>query len=127
MNILTEHLNFGCAVSDDGPMIVSFVRDGDSYTCLFRDAHGNRRITVPSSDISVPFFRRLFGLGAPVSSYIKAVAPNLQGRRFKKISNPDLPTALLDFEEKQTIKGFKFGVIYCAPGQVREDELFTNG
>lgn len=34
---------------------------------------------------------------------------------------------LLGIEDKQQIKGYKFGVLYCKAGQEKEDEMFGNG
>jgi len=100
-------------------------KDDGSYIGLLRTIEENRRVELPPGSVRAPFFRNLFGLGPSVSNYIKAVSPTLPG--FKKVTKPELPGELLEFEEKQTIKGFKFGVMYCAPNQVREDEIFANG
>ena len=122
------HLNFVCLASDQGPMALSLCEKEDgNYTGLLRAVDGNRRLEVKAEDIRVSFFRNLFRLGPSVASYVKAASPTLPGNSFKKVDKPDLPNFLLEFEEKQTIKGFKFGLMYCAPGQVREDEIFTNG
>jgi len=121
------HLNFVCMESEQGPMILSVVRNDDgTFTALHRDPNGNRRVTFPETDVKVSFLRSLFRLGPTPSNYVKCVSQTLPANRFKKNSNPQLSASLLEFEEKQTIKGFKFGLIYRAPGQVREDELFTN-
>jgi len=121
------HMNFVCEDSDMGPIILSIKRNQDNtYICLLRTADQNQKIEFNSSDIKVSFFRNLFGFGPSNSNYIKAASPTLPARRLKRVNRQDLSAALLDFEQKQTIKGFKFGVLYCAPGQVREDELFTN-
>jgi hypothetical protein len=42
-------------------------------------------------------------------------------------STPELVTNLLAFEEKQLQRNFKFGVLYCRPGQKTEDEMYANG
>lgn len=91
-----------------------------------RTADKNTKINFNATNLKVPFFRRLFGLGPSSSSYIKAVSNTLP-RTLKLVNDPQVPQGLLDFEEKQAIKGFKFGVLYCGPGQVKEDEMFTNG
>lgn len=121
------HMNFVCAQSEDGPMALSIVRneDGD-YTALLRTCDYNQRIDVSATNVKTPFLRNLFRMGPSTANYVKAVSPTLPTSRFKKVNKPDLPPDLLAFEEKQTIKGFKFGLLYCAPNQVREDELFAN-
>lgn len=110
-------------------MAVSLVRnpDDDTYTALLRTVDYNERKEVPSSEVKVGFFRSIFGLGPTPASYIRAVSPTLPASRFKRVNQPEVPQEFLSFEEKQTIKGFKFGVLYCGAGQVREDELFANG
>ncbi len=42
-------------------------------------------------------------------------------------STPELVANLLAFEEKQLQRNFKFGVLYCRPGQKTEDEMYANG
>jgi len=34
---------------------------------------------------------------------------------------------LFQIEEKQKIKGLKFGILYCKQGQEKEEEMFGNG
>lgn len=34
---------------------------------------------------------------------------------------------MMNLEEKQTVKGLKFGIVYVKEGQTKEDELFSNG
>ena len=122
-----EHLSFLCAESDRGPIALSIVRKDDgNYEALLRTADKNTKVQFSAADLKVPFFRRLFGLGPSSSSYIKAVSNTLP-RQLKMVNDPQVPQGLLDFEDKQAIKGFKFGILYCGPGQVKEDEMFTNG
>ena len=109
-------------------MALSIVRNDDGdYTALLRTCDYNQRIDVSSTTVKTPFLRNLFRMGPSTANYVKAISSTLPASRFKKVNKPDLPPDLLAFEEKQTIKGFKFGLLYCAPNQVREDELFANG
>ena len=34
---------------------------------------------------------------------------------------------MLQTEDRQKMKGYKFGVLYCKEGQTKEDEMFGNG
>jgi len=34
---------------------------------------------------------------------------------------------MLQTEDRQKMKGYKFGVLYCKEGQTKEEEMFGNG
>jgi len=44
----------------------------------------------------------------------------------KEINDPRLPQAILNLEDKQTVRGLKFGILYVKDGQTKEDEIFAN-
>lgn len=44
-----------------------------------------------------------------------------------KNRSPEMVQALISFEERQLHRNFKFGVLYCKPGQKTEDEMYANG
>jgi RAP1 GTPase activating protein 1 len=75
--------------------------------------------------------RRLFGIGPSSSDVLRAVLNdakvNATVSKLHEINDPRLPQALLNLEDKQTVRGFKFGVMYVKEGQNKEDELFANG
>ena len=109
-------------------MALSIVRNEDrSYTALLRMCDRNERLEIPEDRVRASFLRNLLGMGPSNSNYIRAVRATLPAAEFRRVTKPELPASLLEFEEKQTIKGFKFGLLYCAPDQVREDEMFANG
>ena len=56
-----------------------------------------------------------------------ALAPELGVGEIVESTLPDLVTNLIRFEEKQIQRNFKFGVLYCKPGQKTEDEMYANG
>ena len=58
----------------------------------------------------------------------------LQGVQLKKVmketdQDVSLTKDLMQFEEKICKEGFifKWGVLYCKPGQTQEDEMYSNG
>lgn len=120
------HLSFLAGDSPQGPISVSTVRDdaADHYKTVIRTAHGNQRITTPKSAVKPSWWRKLVGAGPSGQDVVRAVAPALPP--LKQIVDPTLPNAILLLEEKQTIKGFKFGILYAAEGQTKEDEMFSN-
>eukprot|EP01132_Coremiostelium_polycephalum_P006168 gene6168-7682_t len=85
---------------------------------------GNQRLTIPIDNIKASWWRRLFRTGPSPYDIVKSIAPNYAGLKY--IQDQRLPQALLNLEEKQTIKGFKFGILYAQEGQNKEDEMFSN-
>lgn len=47
-------------------------------------------------------------------------------KNIKNIKNQEIVKNLLNFEQNQRIKSFKFGVLYCGPNQTEEDDMFSN-
>eukprot|EP01104_Vermistella_antarctica_P006472 TRINITY_DN1717_c0_g1_i1.p1 TRINITY_DN1717_c0_g1~~TRINITY_DN1717_c0_g1_i1.p1 ORF type:complete len:376 (+),score=90.65 TRINITY_DN1717_c0_g1_i1:187-1314(+) len=121
-----DHLTLLAGETPIGPIGVSALREGDEYIAVIRTKDGTRRVTIPASKVKVGFFRKLFGKGPAGSDICKALDPALPGSRVKVVKNPKVREALLRMEEKQNIKGFKFGLLYSAEGQTKEDEMFAN-
>lgn len=121
-----QHLSFLVGESPQGPVSVSIVRDDatDSYRTVIRTANGNQRLATPKANIKPSWWRKLVGAGPSAQDVLRGVAPNLPP--LKQIVDPALHNAILSLEEKQTIRGFKFGVLYAAEGQTKEDEMFSN-
>lgn len=122
------HINFLSPDSPIGPFAVSVVHNKDTaeYTALVRTREGNSRMSVPVSQVKIPFFRKLFGSGPPASVLLRSIDAKIPYRRVRTVKDPRLPGILLNLEEKQTIKGFKFGILYAKEGQTKEDEMFAN-
>ncbi|KYQ89078.1 RapGAP/RanGAP domain-containing protein [Tieghemostelium lacteum] len=122
-----EHLNFlSIPTAPNGPIGISIVQEksGKNFLALIRTSTGNQRIKIPVENIKASWWRRLFRTGPSPFDVLKSVAPNYSG--LKLVTEPRLPQALLNLEEKQTIKGFKFGILYAQEGQNKEDEMFSN-
>lgn len=121
------HFNFLCSESPQGPMSVSITRDEptDTYKAIIRTPATNTRITVPSSNVKPSWWRKLFRAGPSSTDILRGISADLPSS-LKLVSDPNLPQAIISLEEKQTIKGFKFGILYASEGQTKEDEMFSN-
>jgi len=117
---------FLASESPVGPLAISLVRDGEQYRALVRSREGNRRLTALHGEVRTTLLRRVFGMGPTGTDVLRTMDPQLPVNRLKSVNDPRLNTALLNLEEKQTIKGFKFGVLYASEGQTKEDEMFAN-
>eukprot|EP01132_Coremiostelium_polycephalum_P005734 gene5734-7131_t len=62
----------------------------------------------------------------PIKELIQSVSQDLSCKNIKLIKNTDIQKELALFEEKQRIKSFKFGILYCAPNQFEEEDMFSN-
>jgi len=120
------HLNFLAGDTVKGPTSVSIVRDdsNDTYKTLIRVPGGNERRITPGSSVKPSWWRKLFRASPSPQDILHGVAPDLPPLR--QIVDPRLPQTLLTLEEKQNIKGFKFGILYAQEGQTKEDEMFSN-
>jgi len=120
------HFSFVTGESPQGPVSVSIARDdaSDTYKAVIRTSQGNVRTSTQKANVKASWWRKLVGLGPSAHDILRTIAPNLPP--LKQIVAPGLPNAILALEEKQTIRGFKFGILYAAEGQTKEDEMFSN-
>jgi cephalosporin hydroxylase len=96
-------------------------KDGDNsiHRGMVRTTKGDDRIFVPLSGSSTAAKKMVAAL--------KASHPLLENGNFVKISNKELINDLVALENKLLAPHFKFGVLYCKPGQLNEDDLYKNG
>jgi len=120
------HFSFLIGESQQGPVSVSIVRDDttDVYKSVIRTSQGNVRTSTSKAQVKPTWWRKLVGAGPSANDILRSVAPDLPP--LKQVVAPGLPNAILALEEKQTIRGFKFGILYAAEGQTKEDEMFSN-
>jgi len=123
-----NHCTFLSSNSDRGPICISVVIDttAKEYKALIRTRDGTIRAHVPQSGIKPAFFRKIFGLGPAPVDILKALDSKLPIKQLKLVKEPSVADRVFSMEEKQLIKGFKFGVLYAAPSQTKEDEMFAN-
>jgi len=50
----------------------------------------------------------------------------LAGVKLHTVKHPNGPKELNSMEQKLLVKGYKFGILYCKPGQKEENEMFAN-
>jgi len=115
------------------PMIISIVKptlDSDVYISLIREVEENSRLTTPISAIEIPWWRSALGIQPSpfdiARSILKFHKKDYPYSKLVQIKNPKFPEALLRLEEKQTLKGYKFGVLVSMKGQRKEQEMFSN-
>jgi len=75
------------------------------------------RVTIPDT-----------GSSPSIVQVMSAVCPSLtKGIKELKVStNSSLPKQLLKIEEIQTVRSFKFGILYVKEGQTLEEDMFGN-
>ncbi|EGC36130.1 hypothetical protein DICPUDRAFT_54771 [Dictyostelium purpureum] len=121
-----QHYNFlSPPSSPNGPIGISIVTDkeGKNYLALVRTQAGNQRVKIPIENIKASWWRRIFRTGPSPYDILKSIG-NYNG--LKLITDNGVSQAFMNLEEKQTIKGFKFGILYAQEGQNKEDEMFSN-
>jgi len=102
----------------------------DVYISLIREVEENSRLTTPISAIEIPWWRSALGIQPSpfdiARSILKFHKKDYPYSKLVQIKNPKFPEALLRLEEKQTLKGYKFGVLVSMKGQRKEQEMFSN-
>jgi hypothetical protein len=51
---------------------------------------------------------------------------SLNSKHIRLIKDPNLINELQNYETRQLVKSYKFGVLYCAAGQTAEEDMFSN-
>eukprot|EP00732_Lithocolla_globosa_P005487 Lithocolla_globosa_v1_NODE_5701_length_1199_cov_185.523601.p1 type:complete len:357 gc:universal NODE_5701_length_1199_cov_185.523601:68-1138(+) len=121
-----DHENYLAPESPVGPISVSVILADNTYKAIFRTDKGSERLQCSVSDVPVPWYRRLLGLGPSTNAKLSALSSDIPVQYLKPCKNPNLPNELLTMEERQVIRSYKFGLLYCAPGQSTEREMFNN-
>ena len=86
------------------------------------------RINIDISTLSNSFTDAFMAKGSSVKmAALSKLMPELTPLKWTRVKNLDLNNDLLSMEEKEVKLGsaYKFGVLYCRPGQT-EDEIFAN-
>ncbi|KAF9314715.1 hypothetical protein BG003_003910 [Podila horticola] len=120
------HYNYVAATSAQGPIVVS-IATGDSkgvIRILVRTTQGSERIECPWSTISLPWYKRVFGI-SPLS-LLGQICPAIPLQSLASCTNPRLAPELERMEERQIIRCYKFGVYQLLPGQTLEHQGLAN-
>ncbi|CAO3573554.1 unnamed protein product [Mortierella alpina] len=119
------HINYVAATTVQGPIIISMrVDQDDSVRILVRTTRGSERIEYPLSALTIPWFRKLFGV--PYLSILEQICPAIPIHALELCQHPELPQELIRMEERQIIRCYKFGVFQLLPGQTQEQEGLAN-
>lgn len=109
-----------------GPLVVSYVPNGNCYKILICTIYGCERFSVDVSEIPIAFWRRVLSMGPNIKSILDVVNYRIPEKCLKRCRNRRFSKALLEMEERQVIKSYKFGVLYAAAGQTTEWEMLRN-
>ncbi|KAJ1560856.1 hypothetical protein HK096_006954, partial [Nowakowskiella sp. JEL0078] len=122
------HWNFLSTEAHKGPIAISIILDMESatYKILLRTSSGAERLTVAASAVSIAWWRKLVGLGAPLPAILSLIDKSIHSSNLRKIKDPGIPGDLLTMEDRQVIRSYKFGVIYLQKGQTTEAEALAN-
>ncbi|GAM27438.1 hypothetical protein SAMD00019534_106140 [Acytostelium subglobosum LB1] len=132
----TEHQNFVGEDDKNGPYIISvlktssgddagnggvFNKNAGSYKILLRTKSDDIFTTVNPKASFLMSSNKI-----PIKEIVMNVSPDLSTKNIRQVKNTDIQKDLTNFEVRQRIKSFKFGVLYCAPNQSMEEEMFSN-
>lgn len=108
---------------DRGPVIISVVpnvnskSDDEKFRVLLHSQEGTFQLFVPSHASS----------RTKLVQHISSIEPViLDTLKLKQVKHPELEAELLKMEKQRIISTYKFGILYCAPGQSQEDEMYSN-
>ena len=107
-------------------MAISLIKDGEVYKALIRATQGSERLSVSTSAVPFPLWRKLFGLGHAHDAILETISRNIPVGNLKMVKEPNLPNELLAMEERQVIRSYKFGVGYVKAGQTTEEQMMAN-
>jgi hypothetical protein len=114
-------LNIIAVSSSLGPVIVSAVRseDGRILTTMERSKKGETR---QKFDLKKHLAKKTL----TPKEIVQLVNPRLVIKDVKVIRDPLLVRDLEIYENRQIIRSYKFGVLYCTHDQTAEEQMFTN-
>jgi len=95
--------------------------DEKKIVAIVRTKKGDEKRTakIKASGIFKP--KKLSG-----KDILQNISPSLSTSKLKHIKDPELCNSLKTFEERQLIRSYKFGVLYCKAGQTDEEQMFSN-
>ncbi|KAK9718618.1 hypothetical protein K7432_005338 [Basidiobolus ranarum] len=123
-----EHQNYLALQSPFGPVSISVVEEDheNNLFVIIRTSQGTEFLVVNAASIHNPWFRKCLSLPLTINAVMRQAKPGfLNSVRLNLCKNPILPNALLETEERQIIRSYKFGVCYLGPGQSNEEQMFS--
>jgi hypothetical protein len=126
-----EHQNYIVIDEKTGPYVISVVREVNPNNSnsklirvLNRSRKGDDRKCVQEKLVAT---KGIFGKTASINDILKTVYPFISRQKVQLIKNPSIVEDLENFEVRQQIQSYKFGVLFCKEGQTKEEEMFSNG
>eukprot|EP01113_Clastostelium_recurvatum_P028321 TRINITY_DN3427_c0_g1_i4.p1 TRINITY_DN3427_c0_g1~~TRINITY_DN3427_c0_g1_i4.p1 ORF type:complete len:606 (+),score=211.67 TRINITY_DN3427_c0_g1_i4:79-1896(+) len=127
-----EHFNFIGEDPSLGPYIVSVIKitekgekDGmDRWRVLTRTKRADEKHIVAIKSAGSGLFSSKSKV--PIKEILAEAMPNLVTKKINPLKDVDVTPDLRKFEDRQIIKSYKFGVLYCAAGQTDEEDMFGN-
>jgi hypothetical protein len=58
--------------------------------------------------------------------YTKGIFPEVSAIKLAEVAHPELPKCLVDYERKDIVRHYKFGILYVKEGQTDENDMFGN-
>ncbi|KAK9718615.1 hypothetical protein K7432_005336 [Basidiobolus ranarum] len=122
-----EHQNYLALKSRHGPLSISVVEDFDKqkYHVLIRTSQGTEFYSLDISCVHNPWYRRYISLPPTISTILRALQYFPDSSKLYLCKNPMLPNGLLEMEERQVIRSYKFGIGYLGPGQSSEEHMYS--
>lgn len=117
----SEHLNIVAFDAANSPALIS-IKTGtlaaeNDTNIIIRQKSGTTHKTLPASCIEA--YSNLDQITRSLSNSIKI-------QHYEAIMHPTTSALIAEYDEKQLISHFKFGVLYQKFGQILEEELFSN-
>ena len=107
-------------------MSLSIVFSNSIYKAILRSGIGNQRIIVLESQVNKSWWRKLLSIPPSTSQLLSFLNPEFLNFNFKLVKNIQLRSDLLNMEEIQIIKSYKFGILYLSQGQTTESQSLSN-
>ncbi|ORX98320.1 hypothetical protein K493DRAFT_280505 [Basidiobolus meristosporus CBS 931.73] len=122
-----EHQNYLALQSPEGPISISTVEDTSNkkFHILIRTAQGTEFHSLDAACIHNPWYRRYLSLPPTINTILRALHYYPESAKLYLCKNPMLPNGLLEMEERQVIRSYKFGIGYLGPGQSSEEQMYS--
>jgi len=115
-----DHLNYFGRDLDGNPVIVSVSKE-------VKSKGENSYATVIRSKVHDLFGYMQVSSSSKVIKRINVISPHkYKDINWKQIKEPEIVPDLINFEESQITKNYKFGILYVKEGQTQEEDMFAN-
>ena len=117
----SEHLNIVAFDAANSPALIS-IKTGSlsaqyDTNIIIRQKSGTTHKTLPASCIETY---------SNLDQITRLLSNNIKIQHYEALIHPMTSALITEYDEKQLISHFKFGVLYQKFGQILEEELFSN-